>query len=210
MKFRSVGSVIAVATLCVSLAGTASALTLADLMAGATFDSLDGSLSFSGFQVAVSPVLEPDLSSYTVEALASGLRVLGPIGVSDGNAGSLQLDYTVAANNGLFMDGADVFFSGAAFMSDAMSSLDETLNGGTELNLMVTGSGTSIKYASTVFAPISGFDVSTLVGVDSGTGVAAVVTTIDQNFSVVPEPGTATLLGFGLLCMGLHRSRSEG
>lgn len=195
---------------------TASALTLADLEAGASFTSTDGSLLFSEFQgIEAKDDLNPDLWNYTVLQLDGGFRIVGPIGVASGDFGVLSLSYKVSATKP--MVGANVFFNGAAFGDDAFADLTSILLGSIggseipgdgELNLLVTGDGTKIKVDSSLFDPILEFFVYEEVRVDSTGALAASVSAVDQRFSLVPEPTTGLMLGlglFGLAAVGRRR-----
>jgi hypothetical protein len=201
---------------------TASALTLADLDLGLTtsFTSLDGSLEFSEFQdITAGGGLNSNLANYTVVQLDGGFRIVGPIAVAGGDTGALSLSYKVSAVlPAQLMDGAYVFFNGAAFGDDAFADLTSNLLGSMGgsaipgdgvLNLLVTGDGTKIKVDSSIFDPILEFFVDdVVVRVDSAGALAATVSAVDQRFSLVPEPTTGLMLGlglFGLAAVGRRR-----
>lgn len=191
------------------LAQPGGALSLADLDGGASsFDSLGGSLTFDGFEVGVGPSLSQDLEDYLVIALDDGFRIVGPIGVADGNAGDLVVSYDVWANDGFVITGASVFFNGAAFGDGAFASVSEDLffvegqEPGEDLGVLVTGAGFKQKFDSVMFAPSSHIQsVLKDIQVSAVEGDGATISVIDQRYSVVPEPGTLALLAGGLVIL---------
>jgi hypothetical protein len=185
---------------------TAVSLTLADLQAGASFDSVDLSLNFSEFSITAGGSIVAPLSDFQVLVLDDGFEVVGPMSASDGEVGSLEIDYRVTAVAGLLegllsFDGAasgagseavateDFGTLGAAGVYSREGDLqlfDSALLGGTVVDLRVS------KQLD-------------LVSVSQGSAVVGVVA---QRFEVVPEPASLCLLLLGGLgTLALRRSR---
>jgi hypothetical protein len=195
---------IGVVALALGLGAPARALTLADLDAGDDLTSLDGTLTFSDFSIAISGDLNPDLGLYTVERLDAGFRINGAIAVADEAAGSLDLTYTVTAAGPLEIAGARIFFNAAVWGESASAvTMEELLSDGGgsmvgQLDLLVDGSGANTKVDEASFSELASLLVQKSISVDSEGAVAVTLSVIDQTFTVVPEPATAGLLVAGL------------
>jgi len=186
------------------VASPAAALTLGDLVGGADFSSLDGTLTFSDFEASsVSGDLNPDLDAYQILALEDGFRITGPMGVADGNSGLLTLVYKVSSDP-MMISASSAFFNGAAYGEEAIAEVDSTLNSDsqagpmvTELELIVLGDGTKVKVDSAGFAPMNEIYVTEEIRVDSEGAFGATISAVEQRFSVVPEPSSTLLFAVG-------------
>ena len=214
MQLRSGWRAAAIAVLCLGVAAPASALTLGDLNAGDMFTSGNGALEFSFDigSVVIAGSLNSNLDNYVVVTLDNGFRIVGPIGVADGNVGDILLDYSVSATNILNpIISAELSFNGSAFGLGSTANIAEDFSNGDSLNVAVTGGGFSQKHDMALF----GQDIATLdvlkdiQVISADIGHLASISVIDQRFNVIPEPGTAALmLGGGLVGIAaLGRSR---
>ena len=187
-------------------AARAAPLTLADLAAGSTFSSLDGTLSFGSFSVMQSGSVSSPLTAFEVVTLIDGFEVVGSFSAFDGEVGGMSIDYTVTATAPL--ERAHLSFNGAASgigaearVDGSFASLSQTLfvqalPGSQQLSdsVSILGVGSSL----TVGKQIS------LTSVQSG---AAQISLVTQRFEVVPEPGAAVLLLLGTSGLFVLRRR---
>jgi hypothetical protein len=184
----------------------AAPLTLADLQAGASFDSIDLSLTFSEFSITAGGSIVAPLSDFQVLVLDDGFEVVGPMSAFDGEIGSLDIGYRVTAvaellEGLLSFDGAAAGAGSEAVVTETFGTLgaasvhslegdlqlfDSALLGGTVVDLLVS------KQID-------------LVSVSQGGAVVGIVT---QRFEVVPEPASLLLLLLGGLgTLALRRTR---
>jgi hypothetical protein len=187
----------------VGFVGNARALTLADLNGGASLTA--GGLSFSDFSITVTGAVDHNLADYTVTSLADGFRIVGGIGVFDGEQGDLLVSYEVKASADNPVDDITLAFNGKASGPHSGAMVEEDLfssPGGSSIasaSVFNTAGGLSQKVDSATFAPQTSFSVEKDIMVKAGADASlATISFIDQRFSVVPEPGTLLLLSGGL------------
>ncbi len=208
------GALLALA-LTVGGASGAQALSLLDLDAGAAFASGDGSLQFEfdPGSITLAGALPLDLSAYTVDVLAQGFRITGPLAVADGAAGFLFLDYEVEAMAGEIV-GASLSSQSVALGAFALALVAEDVDGIGSLVNGRTGGGLDIPSDSAAGPGVASAGVQTAVTlVTAGLGQLAAITSLEQTFAVsVPEPSTGLLMLAGILglaAMGTQRRADD-
>jgi len=187
------------AALAMGLAGGAQATTLADLNGGASLTV--GSLTFSNFTITVTGSADPNLADYTVLSLASGFRIVGGVAAFNAEQGDVSVSYTVSDSAGV--DGASLGFNGAAVGTHSGATVSEDLSssGNPIASALVfqLGSGASQKTDSVSFAPETSFTVDKNMLVKADANGLATLSFVDQQFAVVPEPGSLILFSSGLM-----------
>ena len=188
-------------------AGSASALTLADLAGGGSL-SVAG-LSFTNFDATVAGNLSLDLADYPVQLLADGFRLSGPLSVLLGDAGTLLLSYQVTATDPILV-GASLFAAGTTIGAGAQAWVAESLLGpanqvlGSLFSYDIEGVG-SDPSDFIAFTAVSQISVAKTVSL--GGGLFAAIPVIDQRFQFIPEPVTMWLLTLGLVGLAWWRPR---
>ena len=188
-------------------AGSASALTLADLAGGGSL-SVAG-LSFTNFDATVAGNLSLDLADYPVQLLADGFRLSGPLSVLLGDAGTLLLSYQVTATDPILV-GASLFAAGTTIGAGAQAWVAESLLGpanqvlGSLFSYDIEGVG-SDPSDFIAFTAVSQLSVAKTVSL--GGGLFAAIPVIDQRFQFIPEPVTMWLLTLGLVGLAWWRPR---
>lgn len=199
-----------------------------ELVDGTSFDSPDGTLHFDQFtfEIVTDDTLSPLLSDYEVlvdaALLSDGFRLVGSILVGGGDSGQIKLGYEVTAIVGQ-ITAAGLSFNGIAYGDGANASVLEeffTVPGDAMLfdnNLEVFSLGASVSAEG----PRRNFDFTTFdqtydklriendIFVTSDGGIFGSMSVVEQHFSTVPEPGTAALLGFGVIGVGISRWRKR-
>ena len=190
--------------------GPALALTLDDLNGGATFDSLDGSLTFTfdPNSVMVNGNVGGALSQFEVLQLDGGFQIVGPFSTFDGETGSLWIDYTVTGTSAALAE-AFLSFNGAASGDGAEALVDEILGQNLGMLAVHARPGDIDLFDSLVLGsnPQS-LDVSKHIDLKSVPAGTAQISQVSQTFTVVPEPGTVGLLLLGMGGLTLLRRRA--
>ena len=196
-------------------------LTLADLVSGTpdSFTSEDGVLTFSNFgAIATGSLATFDLSGVQIMLTETGFgfSMVGAFSASDGEIGDLFVTFDVASL--LPIIGATLSFNGEASGAGAGASVIETFEGiNDQAFVFVTGGGGGRAEDSVEFdlaLDLLALRVTKDIILDSTVldpvevGVA-VISFIDQDFAVIPEPasGLLALLGLGFLLL-VRRRRS--
>lgn len=204
--------------LSLGLGGSARALTLADLNAGASFS--DGTLSFSNFSVTLpatvgsSPnaLASVNLALFEVEVLPAsgfGFRVLEfdiPLVAAGDQVGQMLIDYRVTANPTTVLTGAGLRFTGTAVGSGAITRIDQLVStpaGNIELNVIRQAGGVQDpEDAKALPGPAHFADVATNIRLDvsSRTAFIAQISELEGQFSVapIPEPGAIMIFAASL------------
>ena len=224
-------SLVISASLCLGFVSSAQALSLADLLVpGIVLDS--GTLRFSEFAYSktgdmanaedITVVMSMDMDGN------AGISITGNFMDSSSSAGpsGASISYSVSVLDSLSPDLViEAVNIGATFDLDGPGYANLTgnvLNGSLELiqlfsHVFEGGSDTSpmnpvMKSLSFPSGQISvvmdNIDAFSFLSSAISPAEMASITTIDQTFSVVPEPGTALLLGIGLAGLGLAGKQS--
>jgi len=187
------------AALALVVAGGAKGTTLADLNGGQSLTV--GDLTFSDFTITATGSADKNLADYTVLSLSDGFRIVGGIAAFDAEQGDLLVSYDVTAN-GEPVNDIRLAFNGAAVGAHSGAAVSEDLfsNGNpiASANVSQVAGGVSQKVDTATFAPQTSFTVEKDILVKAGAGGLATISFVDQEFSVVPEPGSLALLGGGL------------
>lgn len=201
------------------LGAQANATPLDVLVAGGTLTSDSGDILFDNFAATPSGALSTDLSLYDISVLTGqeGIVITGPLSVSGGAVGAMNIEFDVSVlTSGLFLNGAGLDFSGTItdlvgleFATVSEDLLDGPLPGGTPIAgdadlavLALTGTPGFTDSDSASFAQISSLHVFKDINLTTTSAGAVSITSIEETFSVVPEPATAALMVIGLLGLG--------
>lgn len=201
-------------------AAPAGAVPLDQLDSGAVpfLDSGSGQIRFSGFSATPSGDLPATLSSYDISATALGITIAGPLSVSGGEAGTLTLEFDVSVLAGGFsLAQARLDFAGSitdpsfgAFTAISEDLLDapggNPIAGDPDLSDFATSDGPFAENDTAVFTPRLTLHVLKDINLSTTqAGQSVTLTSIDQAFTLVPEPASAALLALGLVALGLRR-----
>lgn len=220
----------AACALALGLAGTAQALTLADLAGGASISTPDGTLTFHDFEVtlpgtvgtATNAFAGLDLSIIEVEALPSagfGFKVLefdAPLVVALDQIGQMVVAYQVTANPTVRITGVGLRFTGTALGTGASARIDEVVSfagGSADLHAVRQAGGTQDPDDSVSLpAPAASVGVEKTITLDvtGRQAMFAQLSEFEQSYSVapVPEPGAFLIFGGSLaLIVGASRRR---
>ena len=198
------------------LGADAGATTLDLLVGGGTLTSDAGDLLFSNFAATPSGSLSSDLSQYDISALTGqeGVVITGPFSLSNGQVGVINIEFDVSfLTGGLFLNGAALDFSGTIvdgigmeFTTVSEDLLDGPLPGGipipgdADLAVVAMGDGAFTGIDTAAFDPILSLHVFKDINITTtGAGQTVTIDSIEETFSVIPEPGTAALMALGLL-----------
>lgn len=218
IKQLALGAVLV--ALSISVGGSARAITLADLNAGASFSTPDGSLTFSNFHVtlpamvgtATNALAGVDLALFDVQPLAAvgfGFRVIEfniPLVASGDQVGQMGIDYRVTANPVSAITGAGLRFTGTAIGTGAVTRIDQLVSspaGSIELHAIRQAGGVQDPDDEKFLAsPASAVDVTSSIRLDvsSRTAFIAQISEIEGRFSTapVPEPGAIMIFAASL------------
>jgi hypothetical protein len=208
------------AALVLALAGGAKGTTLADLAGGKSLTA--GGLTFSDFNITVTGSLDPNLADYKVLNLSDGFRIAGGFAAFDAEQGDMLLTYNVStgcsgpACTGVTSPVNDirVVFNGVAVGSHSGANAVESVSSnGTPIAsadvFNIAGGSTQLIDAAT-FVPRTNFTVDKDILVKAGAGGMATISFVNQEFSVVPEPGSLVLIAGGLASLlALCRKRKS-
>ena len=217
--------------------GAASATTLGDLDGtGASISTADGVLTFENFEVTLAPSYEGDiniladldLDIFELEVFDGGFgfRILeldGPISAFSGTVGNMVIEFDVVAAAGWQIESVGLSFVATAVALPSYATVTETVQGAstntttntTTMNVIREApGGAQIPSVIGVLAtPETLIHVTKDIVVDTRDGgVLASISEIEQSFeTAIPEPGAATLFGFGALLVGarIRRQRAD-
>jgi hypothetical protein len=209
---KSILQAAAALALTLAVAGSAQALTLAELDAGASFSTPDGRLTFQNFSVTTGDVLAGlDLSLIEVEALPSvgfGFKVLefdAPLVVAGDAIGSLRIAYDVVANSALITS-VGLRFTGTAIGAGASARIFETVtspSGVVTLEAVRIAGGTQDpEDVAELPAGARQIGVVKEITLDTSSrlGMLAQISEFEQSYAVapIPEPGAFAIFAASL------------
>ncbi|MGE4609274.1 MAG: hypothetical protein AAEJ52_21270, partial [Myxococcota bacterium] len=159
-----------------------------------------------------------NLENYAVEALADGFRLVpaaGGLSTTAGEFGALTIDYRVAGETGIQIEGTMLSFGAMATGEGALATTHQDYfdDASEELDVadvMVTGGGGSITSDAFMLPEVMDsleVDATFMVNVPLDASDASIAW-VDQEFVTVPEPGSTLLALTALLSLGaLNRIR---
>lgn len=231
-KFMMLGAALSVTQAFAAPSGAA-LFSMQELVDGGSFDSPDGTLRFDQFtfEIVTDDTLSPNLSDYKVlvdaALMSDGFRLVGSILVGGEDSGRIKLAYQVTSLVGE-ITAAGLSFNGIAYGDGAQASVFSeffSVPGDTPLlagNLLVGNlevysigsdpAGEAMRRDFDFIAFDHGYDklrVENDIIVVSDGGIFGSMSVVEQHFTTVPEPSTAALLGFGLIGVGISRSRKR-
>jgi len=184
---------------------------------GGSFSSRNGEVIFGDFQADTLGIAPEKLDLYRVVPIADGFRLLTPLFALFGKNAALDLSYTVDAADGLLIESASISLQSAAIFGKAFASMS-LFDGRDLLAELEVGqrgfhhrhgkNGKNKKRDEVVLSEaIAGFSVEELIGLK--TGLFAATRSVHHRFgtTVVPEPGTALLMGLGLAGLSIAGRR---
>ena len=192
------------------LSGSAvGALSMADAVTGATLES--GGLLFSDFQIAITGDLSSDLDDYAILGAGSGITLTGDITQVFGESGTLTLSYQVSVlDASQSITAALLSFDGQALGPGAYAFVTEGVTdaGFASLGSLLVydfGAGGSQGSDGVGFANQTTLNVTETIQLDAETLGALLATggSIQQQFTVVPEPRSLASVCLGLIGLGV-------
>ena len=183
---------------------SASALTLADLVAGGSVTAGNG-VVYDGFAVKIKGGLSQDLGDYTVLATPSGFRITGD--VSDeargkkAGKGKITLSYGVGTGDPGGLLGGELRVQSGEAMA-LVSATKKVFDGKKKLGkLEVSSTGELLD--AIALAGLDDLRVKELIRLGAGFSGG----TVSSGFAAVPEPGTFALFGLGVAALAALRRR---
>ena len=204
VKSRTLFVALAVAAGALAMGASASALTLADLVAGESVTAGNG-VVYDAFTVKVKGGLSSDLADYTVLATPSGFRITGD--VSDeargrkAGKGKITLTYGVTTDDPAGLLGGELRVQSGEQMA-LVSALKKIFDGKKRLGKLSVESGGSLL-DELELAGLADLLVKERIRLGAGFSGGTVTT----GFAAVPEPGTLALVGLGVAALGALRRR---
>ena len=183
---------------------SASALTLADLVAGTSVTAGNG-VVYDDFQVKIKGGLSQDLEDYTVRATPSGFRITGD--VSDeargrkAGKGQITLTYGVTTSDPAGLLGGELRVLSGEQMA-LVSALKKIFDGKKKLGKLTVDSAGSLL-DELELAGLADLHVKERIRLGAGFSGG----TVSSGFTAVPEPGTFALFGLGVAALGALRRR---
>jgi hypothetical protein len=200
----------------------AASYTFQELADGATFNSPDGNLHFDNFTISTPGAPNPDfyLSNYRViidpNIRNDGFRIVGPI---DFPSHDVTLAFDVTATQGRMIDSAGLYFDALNFGSGAVARFQEDLYSGPG-QIGLVANHTSVSFGNGggasgfeiidqfAFSPLKSLHIVKNWDIIGGASDDPSIV-IDQHFTVVPEPSTASLMLLGLAGVSAVKLRSR-
>lgn len=164
-----------------------------------SFQSDNGDLTFSDFEITKLKKLSGDLSLYTVTVVDDGFELSSPaFAATSGGLKKLNLTYKVTANNGGLINGASMVMdatreSGRVKVEKDIEDPDPNSDQGTFLLTLLRGNR-SILDDSDTFDGAASFEVEEQIRIKK----VSTLHSVRNSYTVVPEPAELTLLMAGL------------
>jgi hypothetical protein len=196
------GAIFGCAILLVVSPAVAATYTLNDLVNGSqdSFTSLDGSLTFSNFDIKRLKKLDGDLSKYIVTVTATGFELSSSAFVAtSGGLKKLDLTYTVAGNGGKLIVGAQMDLkasvtSGRVKVEKDIEDPTPNSDQGTFLLTLARNNNSLLNDSDTFNPGVAQFEVEESIRIKK----VATMDWVRNTYTAVPEPAELALLATGL------------